>query len=603
MKQTLILTAALLVMLLCACSGGQKPADADDELRIFSLVAEPASEGDYPTALRRADSLLSHVAMGDTLKAYIMIERSTALFNSGNYGGAASAADSLIAFSRARGIKDVEIQALANKGSALRREGRYDEGIGCISQALQMASETGNTEQEQNLADQLAVIYVDLGRATEAEALAERALRLATELDDEVAVVGSASTYGSVLTTLGRYREAVAALQPWRDAALRGHPVYTVKYLTPLFTSYIKLDSLDRAGETIALAEKAAEPLGRGHISHAVILQAKAQLAHARGDYAGEYAIYEQLDSVASHGKRACVSLFDRAVCMHGMGYDGRAFELMKNAYESLDSVRTGELQKQLSDLSVSYGTLQKDIEIERLARQRVILWAAVVSAVLLLCLIVVVSVALRRRAVRRHHIERQRQYVAGLEAEQCRVARELHDDVAGRLTALRLSLPTLEADAVAESLSSLGESVRSLSHRMMAPEFETTSLTQLLLELVRRFRELHPGVEFSISDEGSFDWSALGAGESHELYRIVQEAVNNALRHAVPVYIKIILDGDSRRLSLKIINDGMDPQLRQNAARHRTMSARAALIGAEVAIECREGIYTVAVIKNFENK
>lgn len=597
-SDTIVFCSLILLLLGCVACRQQRQATDEEEQRLFMLVYEPGAEGDFATAIHRADSLLGNVEMGDTLKAYIMVERSTAMFNSGQYVRAEEAADTLLVFSRKRGIIDMEIQALANKGAALRRQNRYDAAMECLAKALELATDTGDKEQEQNLADQLAVIYIELGRSGEAVELAGRALRLAVELDDEMAAVGSASTYGSALVAQGRYQEAIDGLMPYRPAALAGHPVYAVKYLTPLFTAYIKLDSLDLAEEAINEAAAAAEPLGKEHISNMVVLQAKAALAKARHDYQRQYALYCSIDSLDSHGKSAAAALLDRAVCLHDMGRDAEAFLKMNAAYKALDSLRSAELQERLSELSVSYGALQKDLEIERLGRHRLLLWGGIALSVLLLGIVVYVFLSLRSRALRRHAMEKQRQYVEGLEAERGRVARELHDDVAGRLTALRLALPAMSADEIERSLSGLNESVRSLSHRMLAPEFEKTAVTQLLLEYVRKLRQSIPTVDFRLSDEGSYDWSALRPEESQELYRIVQEAVSNALRHAAPSYIHIQLDGAGRNMELRVINDGSAPEVDSDGIGRRSIGARTALLGATLRTDCQDGVYILSLTR-----
>lgn len=89
-----------LLALTPACSHRQSAAQADEEAT-YLLVGEPCSEGDYSTAIHRADSLLSApINMSDTLRAYIMIDRDVSLLERGSIEWAYAYADTLIDFGR-----------------------------------------------------------------------------------------------------------------------------------------------------------------------------------------------------------------------------------------------------------------------------------------------------------------------------------------------------------------------------------------------------------------------------------------------------------------------------------------------------------------------
>ena len=138
---------------------------------------------------------------------------------------------------------------------------------------------------------------------------------------------------------------------------------------------------------------------------------------------------------------------------------------------------------------------------------------------------------------------------------------------------------------------------VRRMSHELMPPEFAERTFTDLLLDLVAQYNLSDRGKHIVLTDEGSFQWDSLSVTTSHELYRMLQEAVNNASRHGSDGDITIQLSGDSLfRISVAnpltsatVENDGKGTGL-------RSMQARAATIGAILTTETDHGMFILKI-------
>lgn len=598
-----VLGILILTFCLSACTDNRKTVTnivfPDDENRVFELVAAPGAEGRYADAIAAADSILTNCEMSDTLRAYIMIERDVALFNSGDIMAATAYADTLSSFGRKAGINEAVMQGEQIKGGAFRRCEQYDSALTCYTRALDAAMSDGNIEMEQTIAESIAILYTETSRTAEALGFARRSLKLAEELADTTAILSAVSTIGAIQTRDNLFREAITTLSPYTALATQAAAPYTIKFLTPLFRSYLSLDSIDKARLTVTQMEQAVAGLPEYHQSYTVMLSAKAALLGREERYPEQWKVYCRIDSLGTHGKTAENILLERAQCLAGMKDYAKAYDKMREAYAVLDSTRHVDIETQLSDLSVRYDTLNKEIEIERLSRQHWVLVSVALLCVMLLGIVVIIAVSTRRRHLRHLAQEKQQEYIRGLEQERGRMARELHDDIAGDLVGLQYELPTLSHEAGAERVREIAGRVRRLSHELMPPQFSTQSLTALLLDYVRGHNLSSPSPKLTITDEGSFDWSSLTPEQSYELYRIVQEAVSNAIRHSSARTIAITLDG-SDRFILSVSNDGVTASATSSSDPDgigaRTIRTRAEIIGAKAETSLSGDTFTITI-------
>lgn len=595
-RNSSILLLLSCLLFLSACAGGDPRISvrSDDEERVFMLAAGPNSEGDFPGALSAADSLLASLNMSDSLRGYIMMERAVALANMGRVDDALRYSDTLSEFARHKNMRMVEINACMVRGSSMRRLGDNQGAVDSYTKGLDLAMAEGDKDMEQAFNDYLSVIYGELGRMDESRDFAWRSYRLAEEMGDSLGMLSALSTVGVTLQGQGKYAEAAATLRPFQTYAEQAIAPYQIKYLSPLMKTYLNLDSLDRVRELMVLFRRAAAqfPAPQYEIQ---LVSAESLLAEKEHRFADQWELMLRMDSIGYNGKTTETIAEERASCLANMGRYREAYDWLEKGYRSLKESRLSSLEHELSDLSVRYDTLSKQLRIEHLTRQRWIWGFVALGALLLLGVTIFAAMFSRHRSHRRHEREIHEQYIRGMEQERRRFALELHDDIAGELVGLQFGLESLPKAEVGKRISEIGQSVRRLSHELMPPDFERQTLCQLLLDYSIRFNSLHPGIHLTLTDEGSFDWTKLTPAQNHELYRIVQESVSNAVRHACPTEIRIALGGDSR-FSLEIENNGATGPAEGSGIGHRTLVARARILGADLADVLKDNIYKITI-------
>ncbi len=150
-------------------------------------------------------------------------------------------------------------------------------------------------------------------------------------------------------------------------------------------------------------------------------------------------------------------------------------------------------------------------------------------------------------------------------EAERRHIARELHDEIGQSLTAMKLNLDALqrrlaghaalplavEATAIAEGLL---DQVRKLSLDLRPPQLDDLGLAAALSWLVKRHgRAEGPSIVLDTPELPS----RLDAQIETACFRVAQEALTNALRHAGARIIRIALRQGDGQFELQVRDDG----------------------------------------------
>lgn len=210
---------------------------------------------------------------------------------------------------------------------------------------------------------------------------------------------------------------------------------------------------------------------------------------------------------------------------------------------------------------------------------------------VAVILIIVLHSRRMRHRAdlaeLRLHHADQVRQVEREVEKHTLReIGLELHDNVGQLLTSLRLDIFAVRTvpgtEPVASEMKTTVEramaELRRLSHSLIAEPLRNKPLGQALREECSRLDR--PGV-LAVTALVDPHEPELEPDHNVVLYRIFQEAVNNAMKHARADRITVTLaNGGNVRLGIQDNGVGFDPTAASAGAGLATMRERAALIG-----------------------
>lgn len=228
----------------------------------------------------------------------------------------------------------------------------------------------------------------------------------------------------------------------------------------------------------------------------------------------------------------------------------------------------------------VKFETEQIELENERISRER--FWLLMISIVLIATL-VLLYVVITQRAKNKELKFAQDQQKTNEEIynlmlsqqdkvdearakEKVRISQELHDGILGRLFGTRLSLDSLNfvegKDAIVnranyiKELKLIEEDIRKISHDLNTDFVSGSGFMDILTELIENQTQAYNlKHEFKFTDD--INWEIVPNKTKINIYRIIQESMQNIYKHANASLVKISIQQKNSVICLTIIDDG----------------------------------------------
>lgn len=211
-----------------------------------------------------------------------------------------------------------------------------------------------------------------------------------------------------------------------------------------------------------------------------------------------------------------------------------------------------------------------------------------------------------QRKLSEEHRVKLLHRIVSAQESERKRIARDIHDQLGQRLTALRLKLASLhnachDDGPIASRVERLQEIAALLDAEVsfLASELRPSILDDLGLEEALRAYTREWSNYFDITlkfHSNGLVGKRYGKEAETQVYRIAQEALNNVAKHAGQAEVTVLMEQTSDFLVLIVEDTGPGFDASDDAIRSRKglglvgMKERATLIGAELEIESEPG-------------
>ena len=205
---------------------------------------------------------------------------------------------------------------------------------------------------------------------------------------------------------------------------------------------------------------------------------------------------------------------------------------------------------------------------------------------------------------------------IAAQEAERARVSRDLHDDIGQALTSVLLGLRLIDAPGrgpagdIASSASRVDElrevvtdalrRTRRLAFELRPTVLDDVGLAPALQRLVADVAD-RSGLAVDVAVDGLPEHDGVAPAVATAVYRVVQEALTNVVRHAGATSASVAVTVASGRLRAVVEDDGTGFDPAQPADRHlglRGMKERAELVGGSVSVVSSPGSGATIVLE-----
>ena len=160
-------------------------------------------------------------------------------------------------------------------------------------------------------------------------------------------------------------------------------------------------------------------------------------------------------------------------------------------------------------------------------------------------------------------HVVEQR-----IEEERRLIAHELHDEFSQSVTAIRSFAQAIAtqggardpatgdiARLISEEAARLYDAMHGLIPRLVPLSLDTIGLAETLETLLKDWQSRYPAIKLALRHDLSAE---LGPSVTLAIYRVVQEGLINALRHAQASSVEISVQSDAQRMVVTITDDGV---------------------------------------------
>jgi signal transduction histidine kinase len=157
---------------------------------------------------------------------------------------------------------------------------------------------------------------------------------------------------------------------------------------------------------------------------------------------------------------------------------------------------------------------------------------------------------------------EMTRKLIAAQEQERARIGRELHDDINQRLSMLSVELDRLQKyppddyssiHKLRQEVGEISDDVQALSHDLHASKLEYLGVVEGMKIWCKEFAE-RQRIEVSFKSDTSI---SIPLEIGHTLFRVLQEALHNVIKHSGAKRVDLQLWGDSSEIHLLISDPG----------------------------------------------
>ncbi|MDT0621768.1 tetratricopeptide repeat-containing sensor histidine kinase [Croceitalea vernalis] len=155
-----------------------------------------------------------------------------------------------------------------------------------------------------------------------------------------------------------------------------------------------------------------------------------------------------------------------------------------------------------------------------------------------------------------------------GKKSEKKRISEELHDGILGQMLGIRLILSGLnersDQDAIEQraeliqKLQELEEEVRTISHELNASAYEKVhNFMVSIQDLIDKTKD-STNIEVNLHYTKDYNWDSLNSEMKINIYRIIQECLQNCIKHSKCKNITVSFETSEKVLNLNIIDDGI---------------------------------------------
>jgi signal transduction histidine kinase len=461
-----------------------------------------------------------------------------------------------------------------------------DSAIFYFLRALSLFEKTNNKVFIANVYSNLALIYNDQQEPEKAIKYQKKSLKLYLELNQPrniaIAYTNLGNFYLQLKNDSAEYfiRKSIEIKKKIKDNYGLG-----ISY-NDLAAYFINKEKYDSAEVYLSISNNLMIPMN----NYKIIASNYASLGWVYYKMGllnkAEKALYECLNIAEKHQlpykilmayERLAILYEKKQDFKHASEYYNKAYHLNANIFDREKDKQIAELEKKYQYEKQRKEIVEKEQIITQQQYQNQIknLWI-IITLLLLTSLIFLFFYIYKRNKLEKQKIEQENQLKLAnekqkkeqaLQQQSESISRELHDNIGAHLTYISTSLDHIQytltsnktlkkeiksiSDFTKETMNELRETVKTLHSK----ELNFEEFSKKINNLTSKLKQISPEINYILKINNTS--SNLSAFQGINLYRIIQETLNNIIKHAQATLVNIEIVGDENKFHIKISDNG----------------------------------------------
>ncbi|MEJ7625217.1 MAG: sensor histidine kinase [Ferruginibacter sp.] len=480
----------------------------------------------------------------------------------------------------------LKLKALGNLALNSSKKGAYQQAIVQIFELIPLLEKKGDKLGMANNYANLSNAYFYLEQLKNAEIYQLKALDLFRELNYKQGVGNAMNTLGSIYSDKKDFKRAIYYLEKAEayKKNLNDSTGLANIYIN-MFELYTRLNNKEAGFKALQKSEKLFKEL-KDNEGMAKVYTNMGTYYYNLKEYKTAVDYQNKSIQFARKGKDAYVLNIAYENIAKTYSYLNRpdsAISFNTKAKVAKDSLLDFDLQKKISETEIKYQTEKKE---KLIGQQQLLLKAkqltivrrnyliGIASAMLLLVISVSYFLSRQNKLKNKAHLQnlvmhqQQLSTKAVLEAEEnerIRIAKDLHDGIGQMMSVAKMNLSSIEyeldldadkklkMDRVIGLVDESCKEIRSVSHNLMPNALLKAGLAAAVREFIDKID--HHSLQIDIHSEGLNE--RLDADTETVLYRVIQESVNNVIKHSAANHLDVSLINDADGISVTVEDNG----------------------------------------------
>lgn len=538
------------------------------------------------------DSALFYYQQGKDLAAKLKYRKGVSSYvsyaivilnNKGKFREALQLCTDLLEELKKAGSKNELAAAYINTGSEWQYLSELETAAECYLQAAKLAEETGNDKFQRVANNNLASVFNSLQQYGKGKHYAGKSLLIAQKMKDDYAIASSTINIATSDFFLKNYNES---LQYFRQVELLGKKmeddIIIMDGWLGMADNYKESKEYQQSEVYYRNVMRTADNIGApeyklyGYMGLSDLMIRTKEYEKARPLIEKGIVLAQQLET-----KIELRDIYFRATQLYeATGNTTEALQYYKKYVALNDSLLNEKNMTNINRMEIKYETAKKEqqLTLQKAAiRQKNTLNYILLTGIVALLLISFLSYRTykQKRTLQEHKIselEKEKLLLAtqsilkGQEDERSRLAKDLHDGLGGLLSGVKLQLGAMKGNLILSeehgrsfnmALSKLDESIsemRRVAHNMMPEALVKLGLQQALQDYCDGLSEGQP---FTINCAFHDLEQRMEPSVEITVYRIVQELLNNAVKHSGATAILAQVMRQENNLTITVEDNG----------------------------------------------